>query len=136
MSVGNLAFDKVYDHTRQNQELIMLASSARTASANSEDFANFYNKGGHFIIDVSAVADTPSIVATIQGKDPASGTYYDLISGIAITATGIQVLKIYPGIFSVANAAASDVLPKTFRASVANADSDSITYSVSVVLIA
>lgn len=123
------------DRWRNNGEAALLASAARTASADSADFTNHNWKGGHFIIDVSAITATPSIVVTVQGKDSISGNYYDILVGVAITATGTTVLKVYPGIGQVINGAASDILPRTYRVSVANADGDSITYSISANLI-
>ncbi len=124
-----------FDRQRANTEETLLASAARTASADSADFTNFNAKGAHFIIDVSAIAATPSIVVTIQGKDPVSNEYYDILIGMAITAVGTTVLKVYPGIGQIVNGAASDILPRIFRVSVANADADSITYSIGAVLV-
>lgn len=118
-----------------NRTLTLLASAARVASADSSDQLNEWGRGGHIVIDVSAIADTPSIVVTVQGKDALSGNYYDILVSNAITATGTTVLKIYPGIGAIANAAASDVLPPIFRVSVAHGDGDSITYSISAQMI-
>lgn len=119
-----------FDSKRGNQEITMLASAARTASVDSADFTNYNHRGGHFIIDVTALAATPSIVVTIQGKDALSGKYYDLLVGTAITTVGTTVLKVNPGTGAIAGGAANDMLPRTFRVSVVNADADSITYSI------
>lgn len=113
-----------------NRAVEILTSAARTASANSVDFINYRSSGGHFIIDVTAVSATPSVVVTVQGKDENTGKYYDLLVSSAITATGTTVLKLYPGIEVVANLAASDLLPRLYRLKVVNADADSITYSI------
>jgi len=132
----NYAFNGTsFDAIRNNTEETILASAARTATVNSADFINYNAKGLHVILNISALAATPSIVPTIQGKDPISGEYYDILVGAAITTTGINILKIYPGIIATPNASASDILPRTYRVSVAHADSDSITYSISGVLI-
>lgn len=129
-SIGVQFNGTTYDRVRNNIEETVLASAARTASVNSADFTNYNNKGGHFIVDVSATAATPSIVMTIQGKDPVSGNYYDILVCTAITATGTNIFKVYPGIPGAANVRANDVLPRTWRVSIAAADADSITYSV------
>lgn len=113
----------------------VLASAARTATTTSTDQHNENHRGGHFAINVTALAATPSIVAKIQGKDPASNEWYDVLVGAAITATGLTVLKVYPGITPSANASACDVLPVTWRVVVTHADADSITYSVGASLI-
>lgn len=118
-----------------NRSVTLLASAARTASNNTADQSNNSYRGLHVIIDVTAVSATPSVVATIQGKDEVSGVYYDLLVATAITATGTTVLKVYPGIAAAAGGAASDVLPSTWRVKLTHADSDSITYSVAAQLV-
>lgn len=92
-------------------------------------------RGGHFVIDVTAVTSTPSVVPTIEGYDAASDSWYPVLTGVAITATGTTVLKIYPGIAIQANACASDLLPQTWRVSMTHGDTDSITYTVSANLV-
>ena len=105
---------------------------ARTASEDSADLDNTAgNKYAHISIYVSAVTSTPSVVFTIQGKD-AAGHYYSLLVSPAITATGVTILKIGPGMSSSANAVANDFLPRVFRVSAVAGDADSMTYAVSV----
>lgn len=139
--LGTLGFNYIFDgvdawnRETGNTAVAALASAARTASVNSTDLTNINCRGAHFAVDVSSITDTPSIVVTIQGKDELSGIYYDLLSSNAITAVGTTILKIYPGINSIPNGATPDILPRTYRASVANADADSITYSVGVSLV-
>ncbi|KKM96117.1 hypothetical protein LCGC14_1181370 [marine sediment metagenome] len=118
-----------------NEYVELLASLARTANVNTPDQTNFGHKGLHLIIDVTAINLTPSVVPTIQGKDPLSGKYYDLLVGVAIIATGTTILKIYPGIVAAANVAASDILPLIWRLQLVHADADSITYSVAAALV-
>lgn len=114
-----------------NDNTVILESSARTATTVSRDITNKTNKGCHIILDVTAIAATPSITLTIQGKDPLSGKYYTILTGSAVTGTGTTVYKVYPGITASANVSASDIIPSTWRISVAHGDADSITYSVS-----
>lgn len=118
-----------------NQNITALSSAARTATTNSASLTNRNFQGAHFIIDVTAITATPSITPTIQGYDDLSGKWYDLLVGNAISAVGTNILKIHPGITGVANAAANDILPRTYRISMAHADADSITYSVGVNLV-
>jgi len=118
-----------------NEYIELLASLARTANVDTPDQTNFGHKGLHLIIDVTAISLTPSVVPTIQGKDPLSGKYYDILVGVAITATGTTVLKVYPGVTASANVAASDVLPLIWRLHMEHADTDSITYSVAANLV-
>lgn len=119
----------------RNSEVTLLASAARTATVDGADQDNPEARGLHVTIDVTAISATPSVVAKIQGKDPASGKYHDILEATAITATGTTVLKVYPGIPVVAGGVASDVLPKTWRLRMEHADADSITYSAGAGLV-
>lgn len=120
-----------FDRQRGNTQETLLASAARTLATTSADFTNFNARGAHVIIDVSAYT-SGNLVVTIQGKDPVSGNYYDLLVGATIAATGTTVLKIYPGIGQIANGAASDILPRIWRVS---CSAVSATYSVGAVLV-
>jgi hypothetical protein len=103
---------------------------ARTATITSDAFTNNGARGLHVVVDVTAAADTPSIVPTIQAFDVASGKWYDLLVGTAITGVSTNVFRLYPGITAAAGASVSDALPIVFRVKVTHADTDSITYSV------
>ncbi len=119
----------------QNYEATLFASAARTATADSPDQQNIEARGLHVIIDVTLDPALASITPHIQGKDLVSGEYYDLLVGVAIAATGMTVLKVYPGITVAANVSASDILPKTWRVRMVHADGDSITYSIGANLV-
>lgn len=108
----------------------ILPSAARVATIQTADLINASSRGGHFIINVTALVAGASLTPAILGKDTLNGVYYTLLTGLAITATGITVLKIYPGIVGIANAAATDVLPSTFAFSMTAANANSVTYSV------
>ena len=118
-----------------NKDIILLASAARTVETESEEQTNTRGKGLHIIIDVTVDPATASITPKIQGKDPASGKWYDVLVGVAIVAIGTTVIKVYPGIAAAANVAASDILPAHWRFQMAVADTDSITYSVGATVI-
>lgn len=108
----------------------LLASAARTATVDSGEQNNVGHRGVHIIIDVTAIAATPSVVFDIQGKDPASGKWYTILASAAITGVGTTVLALYPGIGETANVKESDVLPAMWRVNAVHGDADSITYSV------
>ena len=124
-----------FNRERGNSEETILASAARTATLNSADFINYNAKGLHVVINVTALTAAPSIVPFIQGKDPISGTYYDILEGLPITTTGINIIKVYPGISAVVNVSASDLLPRTYRVRLEHANGNSITYSVAGALV-
>lgn len=120
-----------FNRVRSNENPIVLASAARTATVESATFTNYNARGAHIVIDVSAITATPSIVVKVQGQNPANLTqFYDILVSTAIVATGTTILKVYPGITTIPNASASDILPWGWRVRVEHADTDSITYSV------
>lgn len=114
----------------------LLASAARTATVATADQSNNDYRGVHVIIDVTASADTPSVVATIQGKDEVSGKYYTILASAAITGSETRVLRVFPGATNASNLTANDILPSTWRVNLVHADTDSITYSVAAQLVA
>jgi hypothetical protein len=126
------AFGPTYwERWRNNQDVTLLASAARTATVSSPDQVNYNGRGVVVTLNVSALADTPSIVLTIEAK---MGALYEvLLTAAAVTATGTHSFIVYPGV----GAASGDVvqvagfpLPRTWRVTLTHADADSITYSV------
>lgn len=115
-----------------NREVAALASAARTASVNSADLVNDNARGVRIVIDVTALALTPSVIFTVVGKDVLSGKYTAILTSAAITAVGTTTLIVYPGVTPAANLAVSHPLPRLWRLEAAHGDADSITYSVGV----
>jgi hypothetical protein len=107
---------------------VVLASAARTATNEATMVTGCI--GGVFVIDVTAVAATPSVVFTVSGVDPASNKAYTILASAAITGTGTTVLRIHPSLTAAANTIAKDMLPQALKITATHADADSITYSV------
>lgn len=120
--------------TVAKRQITAYESAARTATPTAAEINAGVARGLHLVIDVTAVDATPSVVPAIDGYSAAGDDWYNLLTGAAITATGVTVLKVYPGIPGIANAAASDVIPNRVRVSMTHADGDSITYSVAATL--
>jgi hypothetical protein len=119
------------------QHVTVFEPKARIASVNSRDYKNSPENGGSnnvglvVTIDVTDKLVNPSVVFTIQGKDPTSGKYYPILASAAITTSGeTHVLRVHPDLMAAANTVAKDMLPAVWRVVAAHADSDSITYSV------
>lgn len=118
-----------WDRTRNNLDVTLLASAARTATLQSSDQTNYNGRGLHVVLDVTS-AGTGSITLTIQAKDALSGKYYTLLAGAAVTTNSTNVYKVYPGFPATANVSANDLLPRTWRIDVTHNNGNSITYSV------
>lgn len=96
----------------------LLATPAISATGAGPDQTNFNGRGVQILINVSAMTGTiPSVIFSVQGKDAASGTYYNILSAAAIVAVGTQLLTIYPGGLVTANVAVNAPLPRTWRIS-------------------
>lgn len=114
---------------RGNYGATILTGAARTATTNSDDQINYNNKGVQVIVNVTAGTGL-LLTPNIQGKDPMSGNYYNLLQGVTITGTGTYVFHLYPGISEIANQKVNACLPKTWRISVTHDNANSATYSV------
>ena len=108
------------------------ASVARTATPTAVSVEDDYVFGIQVPIVVSAASATPSVVPTIDGYDPLSDTWYNLLTGAALTGTGTTILRVHPDLTAVTNLTAQDFLPKKYRLVMTHADTDSITYTVNV----
>lgn len=113
-----------------------LSAAARTSTpaAQSVQF-NTVARGVTIFINVTAVTATPDLVVTLEATDPVATTVVTpLLVSASIVTTGLYRLTLYPGIAPVANVAASDVLPRTWRIKAVHGDADSITYSIYAIL--
>lgn len=111
------------------EQITFFASAARTADSTSHQ--TLASKAGVFVIDVTAVTSTPSVVFTIRGVDPISNKTWDILASAAITSTGTTILRVDPGLTASANLIAKDVLPQAVDIFADHADTDSITFTVS-----
>lgn len=118
----------------QNLAVEILPSAARSAAeVVSTDQTNSGWRGAHIIVNVSAFS-SGTYTLYVQGKDPVSGTYYNILVGSALAATGISIYKIYPGISTVANGSAADILPRIWRVRFVGAATPTMTFSVGAVM--
>ena len=107
-------------------------SAARTATPTAVAIDDRNVAGIQVIINVTASAATPSVVPTIDGFDPLSETWYNLLTASAITGASQVVLRIHPELLAAANLTAQDFIPRRYRVVMTHADTDSITYSVGI----
>ena len=117
------------DRQRSNMAVTVFASAAQTTTQTSADQLNVNGHCLHVILNVTS-AGTGSVTLSINGKDPASGVYYNLLTGVAVTTNSTNVYKIGPALTAAANAVANDWVPRTFQIVVTANNSNSMTYSV------
>lgn len=109
----------------------LLTSAARTVTIASSDVTNTSYRGAHIVVNVTSYT-SGTWTPTIQGKDPVSLNYYDICTGPAIAATGMTIIKVYPGVMAIAENAptCNDFLPRTWRINMVGATTPSATFSV------
>jgi hypothetical protein len=107
-------------------------SAARTATPTAVGITDKDVVGVQVVIVTSAVTATPSVVVTIDGLDPLSNTFYNILTSAAIATTSTVVLRVHPDIVAAANLTAQDFLPATYRVTMTHGDTDSITYTVGI----
>ena len=117
----------------RRQTQTVLASAARTATVVSPVLSAEQVIASTFVIDVTAVTATPAITATIEGKDPVSGSFYTILVDAAVSTVSRTFLQVGHTITAAANVAANNFLPSEYRLTVAHGDTDSITYSISAI---
>ena len=85
---------------------------------------------GQIIINVSARTGG-SITPSIQGYDPASGTWYTILTGTAISSVSQQVLQVGPNFAASANVSANTILPSLWRVMLTSSSAN-LTASVGI----
>ncbi len=127
-AAGIILFDQ--DPVMNNHGIILLNSAVRAATLTGVDRLNRSARGIVLIVDVTAVPGIDTVTPKIQGKDPASGKYYDILVGAVIVAGSTVVLRIYPGLVAAANLTVSDILPRDWRFVMTHSAGSNFTYTV------
>ena len=122
----------------------VLTTAARTATTTSDVYSTQGASGLVVVVDVSAASATPSVVFKVQGVAYPEGptgrkVTWDLIASAAVTGTNAvdspTVLQIHPAIATVANSKVEALVPDKFQVVATHADADSITYTVTAILV-
>lgn len=127
-----------WERVRNNNDLTLLASTARTTTTASADQTH-YNGAGRVrvVLNVTAASGTGGLQVVLEGKDSISGNYYQLnATPTAVTAMGLTVYDINPGGGTAANGVTQvtqTFVPRTWRARVLHGDGSSYSYSLSAV---
>lgn len=113
----------------------VITGTAAVATINGPDLSNGAFRGIKVVMDATAVTAVGSFTITIQGKDAASGKYYTLLAGAAVTTVSTNVYTVFPGAPATANVSANDQLPKTFRVIATYNSGTNLTFTVGVTLL-
>ena len=107
------------DPKNTDRGAVVTLTAAGSGTVTSADLQNVTGAGVSVVIDITAITGTsPTLVVKVQGKDVASGKYFDLITSATLNATGTTRLRIYPGIIQTGtNTFVSDVVPEWYRIS-------------------
>lgn len=127
---GMYGYSGALDRWRNNTQGTLLASAARSASTSSADQTNYNGRGVKVYFNITAVPGIDTVTLAIEDKDPISGAYTAILTGVAQVATGLTILTVYPGGLTTANLASPQPLPRTWRVTVTHSAGTSFTYSV------
>lgn len=112
----------------------LITHTAASAGATGPVFETQQGLGLLVFINVTAISGTsPTLTVTLKGLiDEAATASYTILASAAITATGLTVLRIYPGLTAAANSVANDVVPGRCQIStVIGGTTPSVTATVS-----
>lgn len=123
-----------YEQAYNNLNVTLLSSAARTTTQTSADQTNFNHTKLIVVFDVTA-GTTSLLTLTIDGKDAASGKFYNLLTGAAVATVSTNVYTLALGVTGVANTTVNAFVPRLFRIVVTAGNGNSITYSVGYSLV-
>jgi hypothetical protein len=89
-----------WDRVRNNVDVTLLASAARTTTQTSADITVYNCQAIIVTLNISASGGAISLTPTINYKDPASGTYATMLTGTTVAATGMTTYVIDPRLVS------------------------------------
>lgn len=110
----------------------LVSAASLTTTQTTSDQTNTSARGVKVVLDW--LSGTGSVTLAIEAKDPTSGKYFTLLSGVAASFVATNVYTVYPGLVAAANATVNDVLPRVWRvkltANTANPASYTVGYSL------
>lgn len=132
-NIAGFAFNgTTWDRQRNNLGLTALSSASRTTTQ-TVAVTNYNHVAGRFYLNVTS-AGTGSITLSIEEIDPVSGATRVILAGVAVTANGLNVYEVGPGLVAVANQAANAFLPRSFNIVVTANNVNAVSYSVGYAL--
>lgn len=91
----------------------LITHAAASAGVSGPILGTNQGAGMLIFINVTAISGTsPTLTVTLKGLIDEAGTAsYTILASAAINATGLTVLRVYPGLTAAANTVANDVVP-------------------------
>lgn len=121
-----------------NNHILILSESGVTSPVNSSDVVNEYYRGAIFFFNVTAFTNTSGngLGFEIEAKDSTSGAYGPVAAQLSVSAPGLTILTVYPGVApSFGGADQPTYLPDIFRVSVLQTAGDVASYTFSATLV-
>jgi hypothetical protein len=81
-------------------------------------------------VDITVDDESAAVTFLVDGLDPASGKWYNILTSAALAAVASTVLRVSTHLTASANLIAKDIVPNEFRVRTTVADTDEMTYSV------
>ena len=113
----------------------VFASEARTATPDPEVISTQGAAALYVIVEVTALAATPSVTFAFNLYDPVTETAVNLLTYAAVTTVSSNIYKISPALTAAANLVAAEHVPQNVQVVPTHGDADSITYQVSAQLL-
>lgn len=119
-----------WDRVRGNlDQTVGITAAGVTITQTGADQTNYNGRGVTVVLDMTSIG-TGNVTLSIQGKDNASGKYYTIFTGAAVSTNSTNVYTVYPGITAAANVSAAAVLPRVWRVVVTANNANATTYTV------
>lgn len=122
-----------WDRLRDNEEVTLLASAARSAS-NEAASRTLYNRKGLILwLRITAVPGVDTVQLAVQFWNNAESEWVTHLSDAATASTGNRVIVVYPGVTAttgIITAFSNSPMPRRYRGIVTHVGAGSFTYSM------
>jgi hypothetical protein len=123
------------DQSRGNMDGITLINASNVTTDQGSTLQTNYNGRGVIVVfDMIDASASPSVTLQIIGDEPVTGTDWLILAGTAITANGVHVYRVYPGLTASANATANDIIPRTWGVATVANNANQATYKVCAIV--
>jgi hypothetical protein len=123
-----------FDRVRNNEEIVLLKKISHDGLAvgqiESGNVINYNSRGAIILIDLTDKNALDALTVSVEGKETANGLFYNILITPLLVNNELVILKIYPGLNPVPGFVSNDILPRTWRVTVAHAAAPPILYGI------